>query len=191
MLFSVLEYFKTNMSVINKLLCINHFKIPEVLQQEIKSYAFSDYETEAKKKMSKVATIINAFPKRNSHEKYWAFFPQVGNSLLPQMSGGNCRVCGGYISTSSTNFWMSIKDRVRCSCNDFLTLHKNSAALMGYEYNPDNQNYVYNPVYDQSMNGDMNFDQDEETELDQELDNWLYSEAGPHGPNGYDNDSDY
>lgn len=179
------------MSFINKLLCINNFNIPQVLQDEIKSYAFSDYQTEAKKKMSKLATVINAFGKRNNHDQSWIFELNQGNPTFSTMFGANCRVCGGYTSCNSSNFFMSLKDNVRCSCYEFITLHKNTASLMGYEYNQDNQNYVYNPLYDQYMNGDMNFDQDEEIDLDQQLDDWLYSQAGPHGPNGYDNYSDY
>jgi hypothetical protein len=174
------------MSIIKKVLCINNLNIPYVLQEEIKSYAFSDYEIEAKKNMNKITKIISCFRKRFDNHETWDFYVQDGRSLV-QLIGANCRVCGGYTSASSTNFFMSLKDNLRCSCNEFIASHQTNAPILGYMYNPESQNYVYNPQYDQYMNGTMNTEYDE----DQELEDWLYSEGGPQGPNGYDNDSDY
>jgi hypothetical protein len=201
MLFDVLLFLNTivsifksniiNMNTIKKILCINNLNVPNVLQEEIKSYAFSDYETEAKKKMTKIAKIISQFRKRFDNQESWDFCVQDGRALV-QLIGSNCQVCGGYKSAGSTNFFMNLKDKLRCSCDDFIATLQSNAPILGYVYEQDTQNYVYNPQYDQYINGVMNFDQDEtEIDEDQELEDWLYSESGPQGPNGYDNDSDY
>jgi hypothetical protein len=186
------------MSVIFKQLCINSLLIPEVIQEEIKQYAFHDFQLKMKKIKNQIfKTIKDSDRTRLDGQEHWAFsLPNI------QFQACNCATCGGFTMTSDAAVLMALNSRTLCSCDGFRDIHTHNAAVLGYLYNPNLGRFEYNYEFDQANNqiGQLEefnhqdyleflMEEDQDALLEQQYQDWL------NGPNHDEEhsyyDSDY
>jgi hypothetical protein len=91
-------------------------------------------------------------------------------------SGGggaiSCRICGEYNEVSGAYLFMA--ERAKCRCKMW-----------------EQNGYYYCDFVQMKQDYEDFVNEYESEDEDEKYENWKYGQSGPHGPNGYDNDSDY